>query len=154
MFKNNGSSNGAAGSSLIGESLQVEGELICKGNIEVAGLMNGNIKSRELRVLETGSIIGGVSAGILEVFGHVEGEIHADTIKIGKTAIIKGDIFFRENLKIEEGADVDGYIKRMSSTSSSVAPKESIKKSDSENQNLNLDNKKEPKKEKKAVNQN
>ena len=30
-------------------------------------------------------------------------------------AVIKGDIFFKKTLKTEEGADIDGYIKRINS---------------------------------------
>ena len=37
----------------------------------------------------------------------------ADVIIIGKSAVIKGDIYFRQTLKAEEGADIDGYIKRI-----------------------------------------
>ena len=33
---------------------------------------------------------------------------------VGKNAVIKGDIFFKNTLKTEEGADIDGYIKRAS----------------------------------------
>ena len=44
------------------------------------------------------------------MFGYVEGETEAGDVKISKTAT-KGDVFF-ENLKIDEGADVDGYFKR------------------------------------------
>ena len=51
-------------------------------------------------------------ATTIEVNGHVEGKISADTVIIGKTAVIKGDIFFKNTLKTEEGADIDGYIKR------------------------------------------
>jgi cytoskeletal protein CcmA (bactofilin family) len=36
----------------------------------------------------------------------------ADTVIIGKTAVVKGDIFFKNTLRTEEGADIDGYIKR------------------------------------------
>ena len=36
------------------------------------------------------------------------------SIIIGKNAVIKGDVFFRHTLKTEEGADIDGYIKRLS----------------------------------------
>ena len=32
---------------------------------------------------------------------------------MGKSAVIKGDIFFKSSLKTEEGADIDGYIKRV-----------------------------------------
>ena len=38
---------------------------------------------------------------------------------MGPSAIIKGDIFFRNTLKTEEGADIDGYIKRVNNGKSS-----------------------------------
>ena len=68
MFNNNNSQRTEDGTSLIGEGLNVEGDLNCKGSIEVAGIMNGNIIANGLKVLETGSIIGGVKAGRFEVF--------------------------------------------------------------------------------------
>ena len=49
----------------------------------------------------------------IEINGHVEGKITADSVIIGKSAVIKGDIFFKNSLKTEEGADIDGYIKRI-----------------------------------------
>jgi len=146
MFKNTSQHVTEDGTSLIGEGLNIEGVLICKGKIEVAGIMNGNVKAENLKVFETGSIIGGVKAGRFEVLGFIEGEIYADEIYIGKTATIKGDIFFKENLKIDEGADVDGYIKRLTqATQSKQTPKKTNKQ---EQKQLDIE---EPKK--KAVNQ-
>lgn len=149
MFNNN-NSNSENGASLIGEGLNIEGDLNCKGSIEVAGIMNGNIIASGLKVLETGSIIGGVKAGRFEVFGFIEGEIYADDIVVGKTATIKGDIFFKDNLKIDEGADVDGYIKRVNQgKSTSSAPKQSPKsQKDKKDKQLEIEGS-----EKKAVNQ-
>ena len=66
----------------------------------------------EIIISDTGSIRGSIEAGTIEVNGHVEGKITADTVIVGKTAVIKGDIFFKNTLKTEEGADIDGYIKR------------------------------------------
>ena len=43
----------------------------------------------------------------------MEGKITADSIIIGKNAVIKGDLFFKNTLKTEEGANIDGYIKRI-----------------------------------------
>ena len=134
MFKNTSQYSVEDGTSLIGEGLNVEGDLICKGKIEVAGIMNGNVKAENLKVFETGSIIGGVKAGRFEVFGFIEGEIYADDIFIGKTATIKGDIFFKENLKIDEGADVDGYIKRMSQAKNIQPAKQQSKQSTKQQQ--------------------
>ena len=101
-----------SGRSHVGETMQLEGDLRTSGSIDVAGLINGNIFVSEITVTETGSIRGAVEASSIEINGHVEGKIAADTVIVGKTAVIKGDIFFKNTLKTEEGADIDGYIKR------------------------------------------
>ena len=151
MFKSNNLDT--SGVSLIGEGLNIEGDLNCSGSIEVAGIMNGSVKSKNLKVIESGSIIGGVNSERLEVFGFVEGEIYADDIIIGKTATIKGDIFFKENLKIDEGADVDGYIKRMSQKTTSSTEKKPAQsrqvKNKTEQESLDINQN-----QKKAVNEN
>ena len=101
-----------SGRSLVGETMQLEGDLRTAGSIDVAGLVNGNIFVSEMSVTETGSIRGSIEAASIEVNGHVEGKISADVVIVGKTAVIKGDIFFKNSLKTEEGADIEGYIKR------------------------------------------
>ena len=101
-----------SGRSLIGETLQLEGDLRSSGSVDVAGLVNGNVFVSEMIIKETGSIRGSLEATTVEINGHVEGKITADAIIVGKSAVIKGDILFKETLKTEEGADIDGYIKR------------------------------------------
>ena len=101
-----------SGRSHVGETMQLEGDLRTSGSIDVAGLVNGNIFVSEITVKETGSIRGSIEASTIEINGHIEGKIAADTVIVGKTAVIKGDIFFKNTLKTEEGADIDGYIKR------------------------------------------
>ena len=101
-----------SGRSHIGETMQLEGDLRTSGSIDVAGLINGNIFVSETVITETGSIRGSLEASTVEIYGHVEGKVVADIVIIGKTAVIKGDIYFKETLKTEEGADIDGYIKR------------------------------------------
>ena len=103
-----------SGRSHIGETMQLEGDLRTSGSIDVAGLINGNVFVSEMTITETGSVRGTVEATSIEINGHVEGKITADSIIVGKTAVIKGDIFFKNTLKTEEGADIDGYIKRAS----------------------------------------
>tara|TARA_B100000700_G_scaffold90749_1_gene102341 strand:+ start:6075 stop:6539 length:465 start_codon:yes stop_codon:yes gene_type:complete len=102
-----------SGRSLIGETLQVEGDLRSSGSVDVAGLINGNVFVSEITVTETGSIRGSIESSSIEISGHIEGKIIADAVIIGKSAVIKGDIFFKTSLKTEEGADIDGYIKRV-----------------------------------------
>ena len=102
-----------SGRSLVGETLQLEGDLRSSGNVDIAGLVNGSVFVSETRITETGSIRGSLEAEVVEINGHVEGKISSDTVIIGRTAVIKGDIFFKNTLKTEEGADIDGYIKRV-----------------------------------------
>ena len=102
-----------SGRSLVGETLQVEGDVRSSGGVDVAGLINGNVFVSEMTVSDTGSIRGTIEAATIEINGHIEGKITADSVILGKNAIIKGDIFFRQTLKTEEGADIDGYIKRI-----------------------------------------
>tara|TARA_B110000438_G_C15787494_1_gene639111 strand:+ start:1482 stop:1958 length:477 start_codon:yes stop_codon:yes gene_type:complete len=116
MFKSlrsiDGSKLNHSARSLVGETMQLEGDLRTSGSIDIAGLVNGNLFVSEMVISETGSIRGSVEATTIEVNGHVEGKISADVVIIGKSAVIKGDIYFKSSLKTEEGADIDGYIKR------------------------------------------
>ena len=117
MFKNLRSNNtktlNHSGKSLVGETLQIEGDIRSSGSVDVSGLINGNVFVTNVIVNETGSIRGTIEATTIEINGHIEGKILADSIIIGSKAIIKGDVVFRNTLKTEEGADIDGYIKRV-----------------------------------------
>ena len=118
MFKSlrsiEGSKINHSGRSYVGETMQLEGDLRTSGSVDVAGLINGSIFVSEMTVAETGSIRGSIEAASIEINGHVEGKISADVVIVGKNAVIKGDIFFKNTLRTEEGADIDGYIKRTS----------------------------------------
>ena len=124
-----------SGRSYLGETLQLEGNLRTAGSLDVAGLIKGNIYVSEATVTESGSIRGSVEAHKIEINGHIQGKITADTIIIGKSAVIKGDVYFKDTLKTEEGADIDGYIKRINNgkanTDEDIAIEEIVDKSES-----------------------
>jgi len=102
-----------SGRSYVGETLQLEGDLRTSGSLDIAGLINGNVYVSDVTVTETGSVRGTVEATKVEINGHIQGKIIADSIVVGKSAVIKGDVYFKNTLKTEEGADIDGYIKRI-----------------------------------------
>ena len=139
MFKNLRSSEEKKlnhnGRSHIGETMQLDGDLRSAGSVDVAGLINGNIFVSEMTITESGSVRGTIEATTVEVNGHVEGKVSADIIIIGRNAVIKGDIFFKGTLKTEEGADIDGYIKRVSKgkidTEEDIAIEEIVEREDS-----------------------
>ena len=114
MFGKNSSQDiiNQSGRSHLGESMQVEGEINSSGAIDVAGLINGNVYAKEMIIFDTGSVTGNLFVDKIEISGHVEGKIIADTVILGREAIIKGDISFKTALKTEEGAEIEGYIKK------------------------------------------
>ena len=123
-----------SGRSFLGETLQLEGDLRSSGSVDVAGLINGNVFVSDMSIKETGSVRGTIEASTIEVNGHVEGKITADAVIVGRNAVIKGDIYFKNTLKTEEGADIDGYIKRAnngkSSTKEDIAIEEIVERID------------------------
>ena len=122
------------GRSYVGETLQIEGDFRSSGSVDISGLINGNVFVSDMTIKETGSVRGSIESTTIEINGHVEGKITADAVTIGKSAVIKGDIFFKNSLKTEEGADIDGYIKRVnngkSNTEEDIAIEEIVERAE------------------------
>ena len=106
--------------SLISETVSIEGTINSSGAIDVAGLIKGPVFSKEIIVRETGSITGSIEADHVEIHGHMDGKVSGADIIIGSTGTVKGDIEFGNNLRTENGADIDGYIKKTNSTKSKL----------------------------------
>ena len=106
--------------SLISETVSIEGTINSSGAIDVAGLIKGPVISKELIVRDTGSITGTIEADDVEIHGHLDGKVTAQNIVIGATGTVKGDIEFGVNLRTENGADIDGYIKKTSGSKSKL----------------------------------
>ena len=98
--------------SLISETVSIEGTVNSSGSIDVAGLIKGPVYSQEVVIKETGSISGEVEADRVEIHGHLDGKISATNVVIGSSGVVKGDIEFATNLRTEDGADIEGYIKK------------------------------------------
>ena len=98
--------------SLISETVSIDGTVNSSGAIDVAGLIKGPVYSKEVVIKETGSISGEVEADKVEVHGHLNGKISAENVVIGSSGVVKGDVQFAKNLRTEDGADIEGYIKK------------------------------------------
>ena len=107
--------------SLISETVSIEGTINSSGAIDVAGLVKGPVYSKEIIVRETGSITGSIEADHVEIHGHMDGKISGDDVVVGNTGTVKGDIEFGNNLKTENGADIDGYIKKTHGSKSKLS---------------------------------
>ena len=98
--------------SLISETVSIEGTINSSGAIDIAGLVKGPVISKEIVVRETGSITGSIEGDTVEIHGHMAGKISGGDVIIGSTGTVKGDIEFSNNLKTENGAEIDRYIKK------------------------------------------
>ena len=106
--------------SLISETVSIEGTINSSGAIDVAGLIKGPVYSKEIIIRETGSITGSIEGDRVEIHGHLDGKVSGQDIVIGGTGTVKGDIEFANNLKTENGADIDGYIKKTNKAKSTL----------------------------------
>ena len=106
--------------SLISETVSIEGTINSSGAIDVAGLIKGPVFSKEIIIRETGSITGSIEGDHVEIHGHLDGKVSGQDVVIGSTGTVKGDIEFGNNLKTENGADIDGYIKKTNKSKSTL----------------------------------
>ena len=116
--------------SLISETVSIEGTINSSGAIDVAGLIKGPVYSKEIIIRETGSITGSIEGDHVEIHGHLDGKVSGQDIVIGGTGTVKGDIEFGNNLKTENGADIDGYIKKTNKSKSTLTGDFLFKKKD------------------------
>ena len=116
--------------SLISETVSIEGTINSSGAIDVAGLIKGPVYSKEIIIRETGSITGSVEGDHVEIHGHLDGKVIGQNVVIGSSGTVKGDIEFGNNLRTENGADIDGYIKKTNSSKSKLTGDFLFKKKD------------------------
>ena len=116
--------------SLISETVSIEGTINSSGAIDVAGLVKGPVFSKEIIIRETGSITGTIEGDHIEIHGHLDGKVSGQDVVIGSTGTVKGDIEFGNNLKTENGADIDGYIKKTNKSKSTLTGDFLFKKKD------------------------
>ena len=116
--------------SLISETVSIDGTINSSGAIDVAGLIKGPVYSKEIIIRETGSITGTIEGDHVEIHGHLDGKVSGQNIVIGSTGTVKGDIEFGNNLKTENGADIDGYIKKTNKSKSTLTGDFLFKKKD------------------------
>ena len=99
--------------STIGADFTVEGLVNSAGDVDLGGSVKGPVNVKTLIIKEKGSVIGEINAEKVEILGFVDGKVTAKKISIGATGEIKGDIEFTESLIVEEGARLDGNVKKV-----------------------------------------
>ena len=99
--------------STIGADFTIEGLVNSAGEVDLGGSIKGPVNVKALIIKEKGSVIGEINAEKVDVLGFVDGKVTAKKITIGATGEIKGDLEFTESLIVEEGARLDGNVKKV-----------------------------------------
>jgi cytoskeletal protein CcmA (bactofilin family) len=98
--------------SIISADLRINGDLICSGDVQVDGWVEGDIQSRNIVIGEGATVQGGLQAETVRVCGVVNGQIKADSVILEKTAKVTGDVLHK-TLAMEQGASLEGMCKRL-----------------------------------------
>ena len=99
--------------STIGADFTIEGLVNSAGDVDLGGSVKGPVNVKALIIKEKGSVIGEINAEKVDVLGFVDGKVTAKKITIGATGEIKGDLEFSESLIVEDGARLDGNVKKV-----------------------------------------
>ena len=93
--------------SLISPDITVEGGLAGEGELQIDGVVRGDVRVGRLTIGETGHVEGSIYAEAVEVRGRVVGAITAKQVRLYGTAYIDGDVT-HEQLAMETGAFFQG----------------------------------------------
>lgn len=110
--------------SIIGSDVTIKGDITTLGEMQLDGLVEGDVRSASLTIGEQGTVQGIVTAEEVIVKGTVKGQINGRNIRLEKTAKVTGDLF-HETLSIEAGAFIEG---KLTHKNNSTQEKSSISK--------------------------
>ncbi len=96
---------------VISTGTTVTGDLDGGADVQLDGVLKGNVRCTKLVVGASGALHGEALVKELVVLGEVSGKIKAHTVKIGGTARVLGDVE-HEILEVEAGARVEGRYNR------------------------------------------
>ena len=106
--------------SIVSSGLRITGDLVSDSDVQIDGIVEGNVSSRSVAIGESGAIIGKVAAERLHVAGSITGEIRASIVDLTCTARVAGDLH-HDTLSIEAGALLEGLCRRIKEVSSARA---------------------------------
>ena len=114
--------------SIISADLNIEGNLVSSGEIQVDGNVHGDIRCKVLIVGIKGQVTGEVNAQTVRMHGAIKGTVRAKSVFLASTARMAGDVE-HESLAIEPGAYMEGHCKRITD-SGGLAPVLDVRRTD------------------------
>ena len=97
--------------SILSEELKVVGNIKTLGDIQVEGLVEGDISAHLLTIGENSTIRGEVVADDVVINGRIIGRVRGLKVRLTSTARVEGDIIHK-TIAIESGAHFEGSVQR------------------------------------------
>ena len=100
----------SSSSLMIGEGVTITGTIKADNEVNIHGIIDGDIDCNSVTINESGNVKGKVKTEIMTVEGKVEGEVNINSIlHIKSKGNVTGKIFYGE-IEIEEGGKLSGEI--------------------------------------------
>jgi len=97
--------------SVLSSDLTITGNIKTTGDIQVEGVVEGDIRAHLLTVGESATIKGEIIADDVVVNGRVVGRVRGLKVRLTSTARVEGDIIHK-TIAIESGAHFEGSVQR------------------------------------------
>ena len=121
---------------LISHSTEITGDLHFSGNLEIEGVVRGNIiandKNAAVRVMHKGRVEGKIQAPKIVINGEVEGNVHSSQhLELAAKALVKGNVYYHF-LEVVKGAQVNGKLIHEPGKGEPVAAQDNVDESPAE----------------------
>ena len=97
---------------IISSDMRITGNITSEGEVQVDGIVDGDVRGAKVSIGLSGHIAGAVSGERILVRGRVNGQIRAQLVTLTRTSQVKGDIF-HETLSMQSGAKLEGHCRRL-----------------------------------------
>ena len=105
--------------SIISEGSEFKGNIKTSGEIQIDGVLNGNVRAKQVVVGKTGNVHGNITANFLRICGKIEGEIRAETLEIVSSASVKGNVY-KKTISMEAGSKIIGNINELEGATAKI----------------------------------
>ena len=105
--------------SIISEGSEFKGNIKTSGEIQIDGVINGNIRAKQIVVGVNGNVRGNITANFLRICGKTEGEIRAETLEIVSSASVKGNVY-KKTISMEAGSKIIGNINELEGATAKI----------------------------------
>jgi cytoskeletal protein CcmA (bactofilin family) len=89
--------------SVLAKDLHITGELRSDGEVQVDGVVNGQISASQITIGPTGTVIGALNAAEISIAGAVHGSVRGRAVSLGSTARVHAEVAC-ESLNLDKGA--------------------------------------------------